>query len=46
MDPTLFLNAELEALLTRLTQVEASKWRALNELGLMPVPSAKGGAAQ
>ncbi|HWI63798.1 MAG TPA: hypothetical protein VNT75_18335 [Symbiobacteriaceae bacterium] len=44
LDPTLALGPELEALLQRLTQVEASKWRALAELGLMPVP--KGGATR
>lgn len=45
MDPATLLNAELEALLQRLMQIEASKWSALKQLGLMPVPSAKGGNA-
>lgn len=38
MEPELFLNQELEALLTRLVAVDQTKWQALAELGLGPVP--------
>jgi CotS family spore coat protein len=34
MSPTTFLNAELEALLQRLVQSDATKWEALRALGL------------
>lgn len=42
MAPELLLNAELEALLHRITQVETSKWQALRELGLMSGPAREG----
>lgn len=42
MAPELLLNAELEALLQRLMQVENSKWQALRELGLMAGPAREG----
>jgi hypothetical protein len=41
--PTEFLNAELDALLRRLVQVDVSKWQALHELGLARAASGKGG---
>jgi hypothetical protein len=34
VDPVTFLDAELSDLLQRLEQSEASKWQALQELGL------------
>ena len=45
MEPELFLNGELEALLARLVAVDQTKWQALAELGLGPVPgqAEKGG---
>lgn len=46
MEPELFLNTEMEALLDRLEQSEASKWQALAELGLMPAPAGGGGNAR
>ena len=46
MDPTMFLNEELDALLQRLVQVDATKWRALSELGLKPLPSGGGERAR
>jgi hypothetical protein len=42
MDPTMNLNAELEALIQRLMQTESSKWQALRELGLKSLPAGEG----
>jgi hypothetical protein len=39
MDPGTFLNDQLDALLHRLVQVDVTKWQALHELGLSPVPA-------
>jgi spore coat protein SA len=41
--PVEFLNAELDALLRRLITVDATKWQALQELGLPQAPSGRGG---
>lgn len=43
--PAEFLNAELDALLRRLVQVDVTKWQALHDLGLPPVPAGRGGVS-
>jgi hypothetical protein len=45
MDPTTALGPELDALLRRLVEVDATKWHALHELGLSAAVPRKGGDA-
>lgn len=39
IDPAIFLDNELDALLNRLAEVDRTKWQALAELGLGALPA-------